>query len=333
MSKKEYKIVSLFSGCGGMDKGFEGGFTFLNKTFPKHNFKTVFMNDIMKQACETCKLNFQESEVICGDIKKVISETPEDIPRNVDVIIGGFPCQDFSVAGKRGGLKTERGRLYQQMKKVIELVKPKIFVAENVKGLTNLGNAIETIISDFANSTPSYQVNYKLLMAADYGISQSRERVFIIGIREDFIKRISKKTKFKFNFPEPTHSMINSKLPQWINVRETIKDLEESKIDRQNELSRAKNYGTHLQGNRSIDPNKVGPTIRAEHHGNIEFHYNKKRRLTVRECARIQSFPDDYKFWGSTSNVYVQIGNAVPPVLAWHIAESIKEILDKDDQN
>ena len=140
---------------------------------------------------------------------------------------------------------------------------------------------------------------------------------------------MKKDRTFKFPFPKHTHSGINGELPTWINAREAIDDLWNRDVDRQNEFSKARNYGKHLQGNRAINAEKVAPTIRAEHHGNIEFHYNEKRRLSVRECARIQSFPDEYKFFGSMSNVYVQIGNAVPPVLGWHMANSVKNVLDK----
>ncbi len=323
---KKYKVISLFSGCGGLDKGFEGGFKFLNQKYSSLPFKIVFANDIMNQACETLKLNF-DSKIVCGDIKEILDKNP-NLPSEIDVVIGGFPCQDFSIAGKRKGIKSERGKLYKQMKRVIELTKPKIFVAENVKGLTNLGGALEVITQDFSNSTPRYEVDYEILLAPNYGVPQSRERVFIIGIREDVAKKIKKKNNnFKFPFPKHTHSIIDGNLPKWITSKEAIEDLKKSKLDRQDEYSKAKkNKG---QGNKKINPEKVAPTIRAEHHGNIEFHYNAKRRLSVRECARIQTFPDNFKFFGSMSNVYVQIGNAVPPILGWHIAKSVKSVLDK----
>ena len=330
MSNK-YSVLSLFSGCGGLDKGFEGGFNFLGTRYPSHPFKIVFCNDLMPNACETIKLNFKTPHVECGDIKEIIDNRPEIFPR-ADVVTGGFPCQDFSLAGKRLGFKSERGKLYLRMKEVIEIVKPKIFIAENVKGLTNLGEALQKISEDFANSNPKYEVDSKLHMAANFGVPQRRDRVFIVGVREDIARNMEKRNrKYEFPFPKHTHSAINGEIPFWITAKEAIEDLEKENknLDRQDQYSKARNYGSHLQGNKSISPNEIAPTIRAEHHGNIEFHYKGHRRLTVRECARIQSFPDDFRFFGSASSVYVQIGNAVPPVLAWHMAKSTKEFLDK----
>lgn len=322
---EKYSVISLFSGCGGLDLGVEGGFEFLGNKYDELPFKIDFATDIMPQACESLKLNFK-SNVLCGDIKELLDNQPKSLPKSVDVVIGGFPCQDFSVAGKRKGMNSERGKLYQQMKRVIELVKPKVFIAENVKGLANLGDALQVITQEFSNSSTKYEVDYEILMAPNYGVPQSRQRVFIIGVREDIAKKIKGKEKqFKFPFPKHTHSIIDGNLPRWITSKEAIDDLKNSNVDRQDEFSKAKrNKG---QGNIEINKDKVSPTIRAEHHGNIEYHYDAKRRLTVRECARIQTFPDNFKFFGSASNVYKQIGNAVPPVLGWHIAKSVSEVL------
>ena len=207
----------------------------------------------MPQACETLRLKFNTPLVLCEDIKEVLDKKSNTIP-SADVVTGGFPCQDFSTAGKRRGFNSERGKLYQQMKKVVELVKPKIFVAENVKGLTNLGSALSRITTDFANSKPRYEVDYQILMAANYGVPQSRERVIIIGVREDIAAKMKvKDKKFKFPFPEHTHSAINGALPAWVTAKQAIGDLEGSDTDRQDEISRAKNYGEHLQGNKKIE--------------------------------------------------------------------------------
>lgn len=333
MKKGDISVVSLFSGCGGLDLGFEGNFSVMNNYYSKHPFKVIFANDIMPQSCETIKLNFKDTNVICGDIKSILDTSPEIIP-NADIVIGGFPCQDFSFAGKRLGLNSKRGNLYQEMKRVIELIKPKIFIAENVKGLVNFGPVLNKIIEDFSNSNPKYRVDHKLLMAADYGVPQSRERVIIVGVREDIAeKAITKEGQFSFPYPKPICSAIGNSLKKWITAKEAIEDLDNENIglDRQDQFSKAKNYGLHLQGNKAIDADKIAPTIRAEHHGNIEFHYKNHRRLSVRECARIQTFPDNFSFDGSMSKAYVQIGNAVPPVLGWHIADSVKKFLSEYD--
>ncbi len=311
------RVVSLFSGCGGMDLGFRGDFKYLRKYYKDHNFQIVFANDIDKDACVTYEDYFKHKP-ICGDIKEYLDEE-KHIPY-CDVVIGGFPCQDFSLAGKREGFNTERGRLYEQMKRAILLTRPKIFIAENVKGLTNLEGALERIKNDFASI--GYRVTHYLLTATNYGVPQTRERVIIAGIHND--------CGSNFTPPLPTHTF-----EEWVTAEKAIEDLWGTEKDKnclpnQNQYSQAKNYGEHLQGNKPIRSDYPSPTIRAEHHGNIEFHYKKKRRLTVRECARIQSFPDNFVFKGSGSSAYVQIGNAVPPVMAWHIAESVKEFFENE---
>lgn len=329
-----YKVVSLFSGCGGLDLGMVGGFSYLGKYYEKLPFDIVWANDINDRATQTLKSNFSISNVVCGDITEIVGISNEnqlsifpknEIPR-ADVVIGGFPCQDFSVAGKRQGLTVKRGNLYQSMAKVIEMIKPKVFLAENVKGLISWQNglAIKTIIEDFAKL--GYKVEYKLFNTADYGVPQVRERVIIIGIREDIFAG--------FEWAPPTHSCTNNGLLPWVTIKEAIGDLEDD--EKHQSLpnygySKAKFFpGT--QGNIKTKADKPAPTMRAEHHGNIEFHYNLPRRLSVREAARIQSFPDDFVFFRSISDAYRQIGNAVAPVFAWHIAKMVKNILDESKE-
>jgi len=325
INSNNIRVVSLFSGCGGMDVGFKGNFKCLGKSYKNFGFDIVFANDINKDACDTYKEYFKHTPV-CVDIKNYL-DNGGAIP-DCEVVIGGFPCQDFSLAGKREGFNTERGRLYEQMKRVIFLKQPLIFIAENVKGLTNLKGALEKIKSDF--SSIGYSVTDHLLMAANYGVPQTRERVIIVGIRNDCVA--------DFAPPLPTHAfeeLNEDNRTPWITAEEAIGDLwgtEKNKdcLPSQNQYSQAKNYGEHLQGNKPIKADHPSPTIRAEHHGNIEFHYKKKRRLTVRECARLQSFPDNLVFKGSGSSAYVQIGNAVPPIMAWHIAKSVRDFFDNE---
>ncbi len=313
------KIVSLFSGCGGLDLGFEGGFEFIGKKYAKTNFEVVFANDIMPDACKTFEQNFK-SLVVCEDIREILKNKQEIIP-DCDVVTGGFPCQDFSLAGKRLGFNSERGLLYQSMKKVIELKKPKFFVAENVKGLMNLSGALETIKSDFRSINPQYVVTHKLFNAANYEVPQTRERVLIFGVRKDIHEKLGEYAP-PIEVLDKTH---------WISSKQAIDDLltHNKQLKHQDQYSKAKNYGAHMQGNKPIKADIPSITIRAEHHGNIEFHYSESRRLSVRECARLQSFPDSFKFYGSGSSIYKQIGNAVPPILAWHVAKSIEKYLSK----
>ena len=245
------------------------------------------------------------------------------MPTAVDVVVGGFPCQDFSLAGKRKGLTVKRGNLYLSMAKVIGLLKPKVFLAENVKGLLSWENglAIDTIIKDFKEL--GYNVEYKLLNSADYGVPQTRERIIIIGVRRDISKIIE--------WVPPTHSSNNESLLPWVTIKDAIGDLEddEKHFSLPNSgYSKAK-ICKGKQGNSITKSNKPAPTMRAEHHGNIEFHYSLPRRLSAREAARIQTFPDNFVFYKSTSDAYRQIGNAVAPVFAWHLAQSLIKILEE----
>jgi len=321
MSKK-YSVVSLFSGCGGLDLGFVGDFNFLNKKYSKRNFDIIWSNDLDKNACLTYKKNLN-TEIVCGDITKIISGNLPDLfskplPQKTDIVLGGFPCQDFSVAEKRRGFNSKRGNLYKSMIEVIKKTKPTLFLAENVRGLLNINNGalIEIIKKDF--EAIGYNVEYKLFHVADYGVPENRERVIIIGINKN--KKLP-----PFKFPKPTHSKEN-----WIAVEKVISDLEKANEGEvaNHYWSKAK-YCPGTQGNSKINKNKIAPTMRAEHHGNIEYHWNGKRRLSAREAARIQTFPDNFIFVPSTSSAYKQIGNAVPPVFGWHLAKAIEDYLNK----
>ncbi len=320
---KKYRVISLFSGAGGMDLGFEGGFDFLGKHYHKNNFEVVYAVDINPHAVKTYNSNLNR---VCevGDVTKIdVSSLPD-----ADVVIGGFPCQDFSVAGKRGGIKVHRGKLYKSMVKVVEEKKPLVFVAENVRGLlsANRGLAIDVITKDFASASVGYRINMRVLNAADYGVPQRRERVIFIGVRKDI--------DLAYEYPEKTNCapLLAEELglKPWITAQDALRDLEATEkllsLPNNGYSKAKKNKG---QGNNRIDPDKPSPTIRSEHHGNIEFHYKLDRRLSVREAARLQSFPDDFVFEASTSMAYKLVGNAVPPVLAWHIARSVERFLSK----
>lgn len=225
------------------------------------------------------------------------------------------------------------------MKDVIEYVKPQAFVSENVDGIRKNNketdtSALDTIIKDFENI--GYKVEYKALNAASYGVPQNRIRIIIVGIRNDINK--------KMIYPKPIYDLSKN---EYRTAKDAIDDLWD-KLDNNTiknhtskDYSKAKFYpGKKLQGNNRINADKPSPTIRAEHHGNIEGHYrstnpsndsdsNYWRRLSVRECARLQSFPDNFEFSSTASNAYKQVGNAVPPILAWEIAKALYESLNE----
>ena len=318
----KYSVVSLFSGCGGLDLGFKGDFSVLGKRYSARSFKVEWANDFDEKACLTYSKNFKDP-IVCGDITKILEGKYPDLlspemPLQADVVLGGFPCQDFSLAGKREGFAGRRGVLYQSMVETVRRLKPAVFVAENVKGLLSMddGKAIETIIKDFAKI--GYTVTYKLHHAANFGVPQNRERVIIAGTNK-------KKGLPAFEFPGETHTK-----EKWVTLEKAIGELasiKEGMLPNHHWSGAKMFFGT--QGNSYTKADKIGPTMRAEHHGNIEWHWNAKRRLSAREAARIQTFPDTFVFHPSTSSAYKQIGNAVPPVLGWHIATAVERFLNK----
>lgn len=404
-------VLSLFSGCGGMDLGFEGGFTVLKQSvnpkvnahwnarkendrwvyLPQNRFHTVFANDIRPDAKRVwtnffSKFGIPKTAYYVTSIVELVklqkSNQKTMFPANIDVVTGGFPCQDFSVAGKRKGFDSDkshtgksreddvpsiesRGQLYMWMREVIGLVQPKLFIAENVKGLTNLRDTKEIIERDFASVCDGgyLVVPARVLLAADYGVPQSRERVIFYGFKKSALTptalaALSQEViDAEYDpYPIPTHGDqgdAKQNLLPFVNLREVFADLPEpanaTDMD-QRKHSMAKYMGKHCQGQTEVNLNGIGPTIRSEHHGNIEYrrlsaeHGGKyqdeldaglqERRLTIRECARIQTFPDDYKFVisaedgeksVSASDAYKLIGNAVPPLLAYHIAKRLED--------
>ena len=413
--KETLNVLSLFSGCGGMDLGFEGGFSVLqqsiNEILTPHfidkkekngfvklkqtKFKTVFANDILTDARNAWvnyfskkghnAEDFYKESIV--DLVKMYRSGVNVFPEEVDVVTGGFPCQDFSIAGKRNGFNSHknhdgklieketasaetRGQLYMWMKEVIEITQPKIFIAENVKGLVNLGDVKSIIQNDFssANGNGYIVLDPQVLHSADFGVPQSRERVIFIGIKksaltETALYELQKKViSEKYNpYPQQTHAYSNAgeNLKPFVQLKDIFKNLEEPENSNdlsQKAYSKAKFMGKHCQGQTEIKLSNISPTIRAEHHGNIEFRRLskengglhdeelkkglKERRLTVRECALIQTFPPDYEFvienkngrkgsfLVSPSQAYKIIGNAVPPLLAYNLATRIEEVWD-----
>lgn len=305
-AQQPFTVVSLFSGCGGMDLGFKGGFEIFGRRYPSLPFDVVWANDLNGEACKTYERNIGP-EIHKGDIWSLI----EQIPIGADVLIGGFPCQDISVNGKRAGVNGARSGLYKAMIEAIKRVQPKVFVAENVKALLRHKEWLNQVVTDF--QALGYNLRYQLYQAADFGVPQTRERVLFVGTAPG-IK--------PFTPPAPERNASN-----WLTAREAIGDLESlERAPGQNHIWSEANPSPE-QGNRRLSAERPGYTIRAECHGNIQFHYRLGRRISMREAARIQSFPDKFIFESGLREIERQVGNAVPPVLAWHIARSVAECL------
>ena len=298
------KVASLFSGAGGMDLGFRGGFTTNGEAYGRLPFDIVWANDMSAAACKTYTKNLGEA-IHCGDVWEHL----DNMPRGVDAIIGGFPCQDVSINGKREGLAGKRTSLYEAMVKAIAEIKPRVFVAENVKGLLQDKGAMAKVLADFSGL--GYSLSYHLYLAANYGVPQMRERVFIVGTAPP-VK--------PFRPPWPTRQQ-----GDWVTAKQAVSDLEtvEESEAINHVWSRAEVSGE--QGDRKLKPDQPAQTIRAECHGNIQWHYSLPRRISMREAARFQSFPDDFIFASKLRETERQVGNAVPPVMAWHVANAVVE--------
>ena len=331
---KKYCLVSLFSGCGGADLGFLGDFKFLGRKYSSLPFEIIWANDINTYACQVYQANFG-NKIEPGDISKIRFEKKGVGSQEVDLLLGGFPCQEFSFMGLRQGLKTPRGQLYKQMRRAIRYFKPKIFLAENVPGIKYPPTTLRTIINGLrGRKPPLYEIEHYQVDTADYGVPQSRKRVFIVGIRNDLPKT--------FVPPLITHCSLNDlhdHKKAWVTAKDALESLWSpndlvSDVNNQEKLTHATIYlkkGYPYDGR--VNPNAPCTTIRAEHHGHVQVHYSTMsdgslRRLTIRECARIQGFPDSFSFPVSATQAYRQIGNAISPVLAHNWAVSVRDWLD-----
>jgi len=306
--RRRATIVSMFSGCGGLDLGFVGGFDFLGKHYARTGFNIVWANEISPAACKSYRANFGDGSIVEGDVNVCAKAMPE----YADIIIGGFPCQDISINGKMLGINGKRSILYAAIVDAVKRLRPKVFVAENVGSLLMKTNkeTLDKILADFAST--GYKINCKLYNTADYGVPQTRERVFIMGTRPDMPE---------FAPPAPT-----TQTP--VTAKEAIGDLEECEEDRAFSHIWSKAQVSGEQGNRRMVADRPGYTIRSECHGNIQFHYSLPRRISMREAARFQSFPDTFVFPCGLRETERQIGNAVPPVMAWQIAQAVKDVLN-----
>lgn len=358
MSGSGPKVVDLFSGCGGLSFGLS-----------QVGFDIVLGSDSWKDSLDTFLLNHRGSNTLLGDIRKITSKEIARKAGKIDLIVGGPPCQGFSLTGPRN-FYDKRNTLYLEFLRVVKDLKPQGFIIENVPGLANLfgGQVKERIIEEF--SKIGYTVNSKILNASDYGVPQNRKRIVFVGLR----------SKKKFEFPVPTHFDEKS-LPIFdkkITVWDAIGDLplldgsylgeeimnypgkpltdyqrimrkgsrklynhvaanhDKRTIEIISHVPEGKNYKSLPEKYRNIrnfhvawtrlDRNKPAPTIDTGHRHH--FHPTANRVPTVRESARLQSFPDTFIFTNSKTSQYVQVGNAVPPILAKKLGEKVLEYFD-----
>lgn len=314
---EKLKVASLFCGCGGTDVGLVGNFDFLGRHYNSNNMEIVYANDIDDNACEIFKENFG----ITPDNRDIREVGSEELPE-FDILTGGFPCQSFSIIAqnpKRLGVKDERGKLFFEMCRILRERQPKCFIAENVKGIltANKKSAFPLIIKEFEES--GYNVQYRILNAADYGVPQKRERVIIVGFRKDL--------NVDFAFPNVEIENENDYTP--------LKKVVEKQVDEKYFFSERAVEGMmrkreSMNKGRAQDVNKPCNTVGA-HLAKVSLNSTdpvlmnngRYRRFTPREVARIQSFPDEFELVGSEAAQYRALGNAIPPVMFWHVAKAV----------
>ena len=321
---EKLKVASLFCGCGGTDVGLLGDFDFLGKHYESNGMEIVYANDIDDNACNIFKENFG----ITPDNRDIREVKSEEIPE-FDILTGGFPCQSFSIIAqnpKRLGVKDERGKLFFEMCRILRERQPKCFIAENVKGIltSNKKSAFPLIMKEFEES--GYDVQYRILNSANYGVPQKRERVIIVGFRKDL--------NVNFSFPDVEIEDENNFAP--------LKKVIEKKVDEKYFFSERAVAGMmkkreSMNKGRAQDINKPCNTVGA-HLAKVSLNSTdpvlmedkRYRRFTPREVARIQSFPDDFELVGSEAAQYRALGNAIPPVMFWYVAKAVSGKLQEN---
>lgn len=320
--KKEIKTISLFCGCGGSDQGLLGQFSYLEENYAPTEINIVHASDIDPKAVATYNLNFEHKAEI-KDVHGLVFEEGF-----ADLVVGGFPCQAFSTVNPTKNPDNRNNQLFWGMADVIENVKPKVFIAENVKGFYRLGKGKYFKIAKREFEKKGYTIYYKILNASNYGIPQLRERLFIVGIRNSLIQ--------DFVFPEATHgpesknktpkvllkSVVDDIIPpdpKYYFSKRAIEGVKKAKPNMKRALAQdlegqCLTITSHLA---KVTINSRDPVLLVDRKKELY------RRFTPREAARIQSFPDSFIFNGSEMDAYRQIGNAVPPVLMWNLTRAV----------
>ena len=315
-------VASLFCGCGGSDLGMVGGFEYLGEKYEKLPFEIVYAADFDKWAVETYNKNFKH-KAVCADVTQVDFEKTPD----VDIMIGGFPCQSFSTVNPTKDTNDDRANLYKQIVRFLQIKQPKYFICENVKGLMTLqgGSIVNKIIGEFCQC--GYRVQFRLLKAVEFGIPQRRERVIIVGIRNDLV--------YNYEFPTPICTEENGTPLSAVIDKLAIDD--KKYYFSQKAVEGVKKAKKNMKRGLWQDLSKPCLTITA-HLAKTSMNSRDPillvdpdkelyRRFTPREAARIQSFPDNFLLNDSEPKSYKQIGNAVPPVFMWYVAKQLEKAI------
>lgn len=319
------RVVSLFAGCGGADLGIIGGFEYLGKKYAKNSMTIVHASDIDKKAVATYNLNFTHKADV-ADIRGISLKG-----QKVDLIVGGFPCQSFSSVNPSKDPTDSRAQLFNEMLRIVRETKPKFVIGENVKGFYRLHGGI--YFDDYSKKLrrAGYRVYHQVVLAADYGVPQLRQRLIVIGIRNDI--------KGDFAFPKPIFGPNSRSKENYVPLKKVIKSLSrvhEKYFFSKRAVQGVKNAKPNMKRALAQDLNEPCLTV-TSHLAKVSLNSRDPvllvdlaselyRRFTPGEAAAIQSFPSNFEFSGSEADAYRQIGNAIPPVMIWHIIRALKKL-------
>lgn len=322
------RVVSLFVGCGGSDLGIIGGFEYLGKRYAKNGVTIVHASDIDKKAVETYNLNFKHKAKV-ADVRNISLRGEE-----VDLVVGGFPCQSFSSVNPSKDPTDSRAQLFNEMLRIVRETKPKFVIGENVKGFYRLHGGI--YFDDYTKKLKQagYRVYHQVVMAADYGVPQLRQRVIVIGVRNDI--------EGDYEFPKPIYGQNSKSGCKYVPLKKVIKSLSrvpEKYYFSERAVQGVKNAKPNMK--RALAQDLNGPCLTITSHlAKVSLNSRDPvllvdpakelyRRFTPSEAAAIQSFPENFRFAGSEADAYRQIGNAIPPIMIWYIVRGLKKLVIK----
>jgi len=324
---EKIKAISLFCGCGGADLGLIGGFSYLKKRYKKNPLQLVHASDIDPKAINTYNANFKH-KAICADVRDL-----DFMGIEADLVVGGFPCQNFSTVNPLKDPENKDHQLFWELARVVANTKPSAFIGENVKGFARLNGGKYLNLALNAFRELGYTVKWEILNASHYGVPQLRERVIMVGIRNDLVNHDN------FSFPEPTHGEGLKKIVPIKDVKFDDDTVGEKYYFSKRAVEGVKKAKPNMK--RALAQDINGPCLTITSHLAkvslnsrdpvllVNAEKERYRRFSPREAARIQSFPDNFEFVGSQGDAYRQIGNAVPPVLMWKVINKLIPLIQE----